>query len=106
MRGRSRRLFQFRGKIESELFDIFYDLLTLTDGDEERVVPAKYQKIVRETVDLKTDIEFGYAYSLSQATHNQLLGSRAYQRALNRLQAEENARMRQERDAERLRHGG
>lgn len=59
----------------------------------------EYQRIVQNTLDLKNDIEFGYAYSRVQARYSDLLGSRAYQKALNRWQAEENARIKREMDA-------
>lgn len=77
------------------MFECFLELLDSGD-DSNQNIPAQFQKIVRDTLDLKNDIEFGYAVTRSQMTYNDLLGSRAYQRAINRITAEENKRIREE----------
>jgi len=68
-------------------------------GNDSKKIPVEYQRIVQKTLDLKNDIEFGYAYNLAQAGYTELLGSRAYQRALNRWKAEEDTRIRAEIEA-------
>ena len=68
-------------------------------------MPAQYSRIVSQTLDLKNDIEFGYTISRSEMTYNELLGSRAYQRAENKVKAEENERIRQENESARLTQG-
>lgn len=86
---------QLLGKVEGELFDVFYKLLTEEDsGDED--IPPEYVNLVRRTLDLKADIEFGYTIGRDQISLNELNASRAYQRAVSRMQAEENQRMREE----------
>jgi hypothetical protein len=79
------------------LFEVFYDLLSEDGDDDLRNVPLQFHRLVKDTFDLKNDIEFGYAVTRSEMSHNELLGSRAYQRASNRLTAEENERIRLER---------
>lgn len=80
------------------MYEIFVDLLDIdNEGDPEMSeIPAQFHRIIRETLQIKNDIEFGYQVNRSEMTHNQLLGSRAYQRASNHLKAAENARIREE----------
>ena len=80
------RCLQFLGKVAEELYDVFVALFS--EGNDDEKVPAQYQRIVSQTLDLKHDIEFGYLIPRSEMTYTQLLGSRAYQRAVNHLKAE------------------
>lgn len=80
------RCFQFLGKVAEELYEIFVALFS--EGNDDERVPAQYQRIVSQTLDLKHDIEFGYQIPRAEMTYTQLLGSRAYQRAVNHLKAE------------------
>ncbi len=59
-----------------------------SEGNDDERVPAQYQRIVSQTLDLKHDIEFGYLIPRAEMTYTQLLGSRAYQRAINHIKAE------------------
>lgn len=72
------------------------DLLSEDGDDDLKNVPVQFHHVIRETLDLKNDIEFGYAVKRSERTYNELLGSRAYQRASNRLTREENERIKTE----------
>jgi hypothetical protein len=51
-------------------------------------IPAEYQRIIQQTLDLHNDLQFGYAFNREQASYTELLGSRAYQRAMNRFEAD------------------
>lgn len=83
---------------------MFLDLLE-SDDDTNQEIPAQFQRIIRETLDLKNDIEFGYAIRRTEMAYNDLLGSRAYQRAVNRITADENKRIKQEIATARARNG-
>lgn len=84
---RTCRLFWFRGKVVEELADVFYKLFD-TDFPTDGLVPAQYQRIVQNTLDLRDELDFGFAFNRSQATYGELLGAKAYIRGKNRFLAD------------------
>lgn len=61
-------------------------------------IPPQFNGIVRQVYDLRHDIDFGYAVNRSELTYSELLGSRAYQRAINKIEAVRRE-LREEQDA-------
>lgn len=81
------RRFQFHGKVAEELYEIFLELFD-PDSPDDTPIEGQFQRIVSKTLDLKNDIDFGFTISRSEMTYTELLGSRAYQRALNKVKAD------------------
>lgn len=80
------------------------DLLDPERGDDIRV-PAQYSRLVSAVLNTKLDIDFGYDIKPSETAHNILLGSRAYQRAINHIKGEENRRIREDIEQQKLSQG-
>lgn len=63
-----------------------------------REIPEEHIYLVKQIIDRKHEIEFGYFYPGVEASAIELVGARAYQRAVNRIRAEENRRIRDQHD--------
>lgn len=78
---------QHRGKVEDELYDIFYELFSREENalsNEE--IPLEYARIVKRTTELKRLIEFGATKDIDKMTWEEIRGASAWQKAFAQWQ--------------------
>ena len=84
-------MFRFGKKVEEELFEIYYEALS-KDTPEFGEIPRKYHAIIQQTLQDDLLIQRGRANDLSPLSDIQKLSEIAYQKAQNKVKADDYAR--------------